>query len=466
MRRILIIDDEKNIRNLLTEFLEGQGYEVASAPDGATGLRLLKEERFDLFLLDLMLPEISGMDILIDLSSQNINVPCIVITGFATVQTAVEALKLGAYDYITKPFTMDNISFAITRALDTSKLQRENIRLKKELRKTYGSKNIIGNSDNMQNIISIIDKIADTNSTVLITGESGTGKELIAKTIHYHSSRAQKPFVPISCAAIPRDILESELFGHEKGAFTGATTTRLGRFELANNGTLFLDEIGDLDPSLQVKLLRVLQEREFERVGSAKTIKVDVRIIAATNRNLEKAIEEGIFREDLYYRLNVIPMHLPPLRTMKEDIPLFIDHFVTEISKRKRKKPPTLPPETLQYLFNYRWPGNVRELENFIEKLVVLNEGAVVLPEDLPEKFHKKQHIKQFPLLDFKLSPEGVELPLMVDSMEQNMIHQALKLSNGVKSKAARLLGLNRTTLIEKMKKKGMNSLGESVHIN
>jgi transcriptional regulator with GAF, ATPase, and Fis domain len=337
--------------------------------------------------------------------------------------------------------------------------------LTKELKNTYGPHIIIGNSAHMQKIISIIGKIADTNSTVLVTGESGTGKELIAKTIHYHSSRAKKPFVPISCAAIPRDILESELFGHEKGAFTGATTTRLGRFELANNGTLFLDEIGELDPSLQVKLLRVLQEREFERIGSAKSIKVDVRIIAATNRNLEKAIEEGVFREDLYYRLNVIPMHLPPLRKMKEDIPMFIDHFITDISKKKMRNPPTLPPETLKCLFNYRWPGNVRELENFMEKLVVLNEGAIVIPEDLPERFHKKQQ-KKFPLSDFVLSPEGVELPLMVDNMERNMILQALKLSNGVKSKAARLLGLNRTTLIEKMKKKGLNSSEEDVLIN
>jgi transcriptional regulator with GAF, ATPase, and Fis domain len=308
----------------------------------------------------------------------------------------------------------------------------------------------------LQEVIKFIEKIADTDSTVLVTGESGTGKELVAKTIHYNSSRARNTFVPLNCAAIPKDILESELFGHEKGAFTGAVSTRIGRFELANNGTLFLDEIGELAPSLQVKLLRVLQEKEFERVGGIKTIKVDVRIIAATNRDLEKAVKEGTFREDLYYRLNVIPLHLPPLRKMREDIPLLIEHFVIEISKRKKKEPPKISDETMSYLVNYRWPGNVRELENLIERLIILKEGDYITHE-LPERFLENRHMPKVVTKSKLLSSEGVDLNIVLDEIENNMIIQALEMSKGVKSKAASLLGLNRTTLIEKMKKKSID---------
>ena len=322
MHRILVIDDEESIRELLKDFLVSKGIEVVTASDGESGINLLKEEKFDLFLLDLMMPGMSGLDVLQEAASEKINVTSVVITAHATVQTAVEAMRLGAFDYITKPFNLEELYIAIKRALDVSRLQAENIRLKKELKKKFNFRKIIGKSELMQEVIKFIEKIADTDSTILITGESGTGKELVAKTIHYHSSRSRKPFVPLNCAAIPKDILESELFGHEKGAFTGAVSARIGRFELANNGTLFLDEIGDLAPSLQVKLLRVLQEREFEKVGGIKTIKVDVRIIAATNRDLEKAVTEEKFREDLFYRLNVIPLTLPPLRKMKEDVPL------------------------------------------------------------------------------------------------------------------------------------------------
>jgi transcriptional regulator with GAF, ATPase, and Fis domain len=292
---------------------------------------------------------------------------------------------------------------------------------------------------------------------VLVTGESGTGKELVAKTIHYNSSRSRNNFVPLNCAAIPKDILESELFGHEKGAFTGAVTTRIGRFELASNGTLFLDEIGELAPALQVKLLRVLQEKEFERVGGIKTIKVNVRIIAATNRDLEKAVKEGTFREDLYYRLNVIPLHLPPLRKMKEDVPLLVEHFVYELSKSKKKEPPRISRETMDCLVNYKWPGNVRELENLIERLIILKEGDIITPNELPERFIENRQTTRSAVKSKILSSEGVDLNLVLDELENNMIIQALEMSKGVKSKAASLLGLNRTTLIEKMKKKSID---------
>ncbi len=462
MHRILVIDDEESIRDLLKDFLDTKGLEVVTASDGEAGLALLKEDKFDLFLLDLMMPGISGLDVLRETSSEKIDTPSIVITAHATVQTAVEAMKLGAFDYITKPFNLEELYIAIKRALDVSKLQEENFRLKREIKKKFSFKKIIGNSEHIQNVIKFIEKIADTDSTVLVTGESGTGKELVAKTIHYHSSRSRKPFVPLNCAAIPKDIIESELFGHEKGAFTGAVNTRIGRFEMSHNGTLFLDEIGELAPALQVKLLRVLQEKEFERVGGIKTIKVDVRILAATNRDLDKAVAEGRFREDLYYRLNVIPMHLPPLRKMKEDVPLLLDHFISEISKRKKKEQPSISSDALNCLINYRWPGNVRELENLVERLIILNETGEIAFDDLPERLQDKRQMQKSLPRGQALSTEGVDLNTMLDEIENNMIVQALELSKGVKSKAANLLGLNRTTLIEKLKKKSIDHNAQS----
>ncbi|MBI4699241.1 MAG: sigma-54-dependent Fis family transcriptional regulator [Nitrospirae bacterium] len=458
MNRILIIDDEQSVRDLLTDFLQTKGFEVQSVADGRSGINLLTEDKFDIFLLDIMMPDMTGLDVLKELSALKINLPSIVITAFGTVQTAVDAMKLGAFDYITKPFILDDILIAINRAINVSKLQNENIKLKKELKKEYGFNKIIGTSPQIQDVIKFIEKIADTDSTVLITGESGTGKELVAKTLHYYSSRAQKSFVPLNCASIPKDILESELFGHEKGAFTGAINTRIGRFELANFGTLFLDEIGDMPPALQAKLLRVLQEKEFERVGGVRTIKVDVRIIAATNKDLEKAVKDGEFREDLYYRLNVIPIHLPPLREIKEDIPLLVGHFVNEIAKKKKKELPKLSGEVLDCLSEYGWPGNVRELENLLERLIVLKEGDVITAEDLPERLRISRPLSHpASTRNFSLPLGGVDLNLVLDEMEKNMILQAMEISDGVKSKAASLLGLNRTTLIEKMKKKAIN---------
>ena len=458
MPRVIVIDDDETVRDVLTSFLSEKGHEVVASVNGQEGLERLLSESFDIALVDLVMPGIGGMDILRELSSRNLKIPVIVITAYGTIQNAVESMKLGAFDYITKPFNLDEILIVIERALNLRRLERENLLLKRQLRKRYNFSGLIGDSIKMQRVYELIEKVADSDTTILITGESGTGKELVAKTIHYNSSRADGPFVPINCAAIPKDLLESELFGHEKGAFTGAINTRIGRFELANNGTLFLDEIGELDPSLQVKLLRVIQEREFERVGGVKTIKVDVRIIAATNRNLEEAVKEGRFREDLYWRLNVIPIHLPPLRERREDIPLLIDFFVKKFHRKGKGKALVFPPEVMTILLRYDWPGNVRELENLVERLNVLVSDEVVKPEDLPERFQKIEFRGQeMEVLSPQISEEGIDLSKTLEEIERELILKALQKAGGVRSKAASLLGLNRTTLIEKLKRLGIS---------
>jgi nitrogen regulation protein NR(I) len=476
MERVLVIEDDETVRDVLRSFLMSKGFDAIIAQNGETGIEMVRSEKFDLILTDLVMPGVTGMDVLNEVAEAKISVPVIVMTAFGTVQTAVEAMRRGAFDYITKPFNLDELMIVLEKALSLSQLRKENVMLKMQLKKRYNFSGLIGDSPRMQAVYEMIEKIADTDSTVLITGESGTGKELIAKTIHYNNtSRAGGPFIPINCAAIPRDLLESELFGHEKGAFTGAINTRIGRFEMAQGGTLFLDEVGELDPSLQVKLLRVLQEREFERVGGMKTIKVDVRILAATNRDLDKITKEGKFREDLFYRLNVIPLHLPPLRARKEDIPLLAAFFVQEFCKKKKREPFTFSPQAMECLLNYRWPGNVRELENLAERLTILVSGAVVNATDLPEKLHQLT----FGELDtgeartagphagadtapapavpqtggVELGDGGVDLNEIVSSMERTMILKALTKAGGVRSRAAQLLGLNRTTLLEKMKK-------------
>jgi nitrogen regulation protein NR(I) len=483
MEKILVIEDDESVRDVLRPFLQETGFEVTTAESGVTGIDILRAEKFDLILTDLKLPGgIDGMGVLREVTTNKINIPVIVLTGYATVETAVEAMKNGAFDYITKPFNFDELMIILKKALSVSKLQKENVMLKMQLKKKYNFRGLIGDSPSMQVVYELIEKIADTDSTVLITGESGTGKELIAKTIHYNNSmRAGGPFVPLNCAAIPKDLLESELFGHEKGAFTGAINTRIGRFELAQGGTLFLDEVGELDPSLQVKLLRVLQEREFERVGGVKTIKVDVRILAATNKDLDNATREGKFREDLFYRLNVIPLHLPPLRKRVEDISLLMAHFVQEFARKRKREPFTVSPEAMECLMKYRWPGNVRELENLIERLTILVSSNVVQASDLPEKLnqmafpHMELHhrgvdsgeeperaasISETPPFcrsGFEISESGIDLNEAVSTVERNLIQKALEKTGGVRSRAAQLLGLNRTTLLEKMKKMGID---------
>ena len=480
MHKVLVIEDDDTVRDVLRSFLLEKGFEATLAQNGETGLDMLRSEKFDLILTDLVMPGITGMDVLKEVLASKISIPVIVMTAFGTVQTAVEAMRLGAFDYLTKPFNLDELIIVIEKALSVSKLQKENVMLKMQLKKKYNFKGLIGDSPRMQVVYELIEKIADTDSTVLITGESGTGKELIAKTIHYNNiSRAGGPFVPLNCAAIPKDLLESELFGHEKGAFTGAINTRVGRFELAQGGTLFLDEVGELDPSLQVKLLRVLQEREFERVGGVKTIKVDVRILAATNKDLDKATKDGLFREDLFYRLNVIPLHLPPLRSRIEDITLLMAHFIQEFCHKRKREPFTFSPDAMECLIKYSWPGNVRELENLVERLTILATGPFVKVSDLPEKLHQLTfasvatatssseapigHAKTVTLPTdaqnntIEIGESGIDLNEMVGAMERNMIHKALEKAGGVRSKAAQLLGLNRTTLLEKMKKMGID---------
>jgi DNA-binding NtrC family response regulator len=468
MQSVLVIDDNEDIRVLLSEFLGANGYEVSDAKDGEAGMELLRRQKFDLFLVDLVMPGKGGFDVLREVKELSIDVPSIVITGNGSIESAVDAMRLGAFDYIEKPFNLEALRITVDRALSHKRLQKENATLKRQLSDRYDFRNIIGNSPRMQGLYRILEKISDTDSTILITGESGTGKELVAKTIHYNSGRADQPFVPINCGAIPRDLLESELFGHEKGAFTGAVSARVGRFELANFGTIFLDEIAELPFNLQVKLLRVVQEREFERIGGAKTIKVNVRILAATNKELEKAVHDGKFREDLYYRLNVIPLHIPPLRERDDDIMLLFEHFMDEFCRKRKRPLLKISPEARRILVGYRWPGNVRELENAVERMVILNDSGVLGIEDLPEHIRVSGGVagpapapQESPLpsdirVAARWSDSGINLNAVLDDLERSLILQALEKAGGVKNKAAMLLGLNRTTLLEKIKKMGL----------
>ena len=487
IQRILVVEDDEAMQDVLQIFLAGKGFEVTLAQNGEAALDLLGVEKFDLVLTDLVMPGKGGMDVLKGATISQPDIPVIVMTGFGTVQSAVEAMKMGAFDYLTKPYNLDELLVILDKALSVSQLQKENRMLKMQLKKKYVFKGIVGDSPSMHAVYELIEKIADTDSTVLITGESGTGKELVARTIHYNNTRrANGPFVALNCAAIPKDLLASELFGHEKGAFTGAVYARAGRFELAQGGTLFLDEVGELDPALQVKLLRVLQEREVQRVGGVKTIKVDVRILAATNADLEKATQQGMFREDLFYRLNVIPLHLPPLRKRPEDIALLIAHFVQDFSRKRQREPLVFSPEANKFLMGYSWPGNVRELENLIERLSILVSGRAVQVADLPETLRRtdsavreRQAISAqkpandvtgaLPLIRYdtmEVDETGIDLDGLIGSIERDLIRKALERAGGVRSKAARLLGLNRTTLLEKIKKMGIEAEKRSTPAN
>ena len=456
--KILIAEDHELSRQNLVELLSSCGYEVKAVEDGKQAMDALVEEKFDLIITDLKMPNVDGLKLLefvMELSPDNI---VIIVTGYATVDTAVEAMKLGAFDYVTKPLKDDLVKLTLERALSFARLKEENQALKGHLKRKYDFGKMIGYADNMKKIFETIEKVAASDSTVIIYGESGTGKELVAKAIHFNSERSNYPLVAVNCGAIPEELLESELFGHEKGAFTGATRQRMGRFELAHGGTIFLDEIGDMSPSLQVKVLRVIQEKQFERIGGVKTIDVDVRIICATNQDLEKAIAEKKFREDLYYRINVIPIHLPPLRDRKVDVPILVNHFVRKFSKLKKKPEKKLTPEALSYITKYSWPGNVRELENLIEMLVVLKEDIEIGVHDLPDKIlvagGAPDREEAVPV---ELTEAGLDFNDLVDQFERELLSKALLKTGGAKKKAAELLRLNRTTFVEKLKRFKIN---------
>ncbi|MCB2228949.1 MAG: sigma-54 dependent transcriptional regulator [Desulfarculaceae bacterium] len=448
MERILIVDDEKNYLVVLQALLADAGYEVFTANSGSQALAQAAEDEPDLVITDMRMPTMTGVELIRRLKERFPDVLIIVMTAYGTVENAVEAMKAGAVDYITKPFENTELLLTVQKALKMRRLLAQNRLLKEEL-KGFGE--IIGDSKVMREVYELIDKVAATKATVLLTGESGTGKELIARAIHARSPRAEEPFVAVNCMALTETLLESELFGHEKGAFTGASARRKGRFELAHGGTLFLDEVGEMGPSLQVKLLRVLQERTFERVGGNQPIKVDVRIVAATNRDLAEAVEEGSFREDLFYRLNVVRVDLPPLSSRMEDLPALVAHFVNKYAAEVGRPAPEVSQEAMEVIYRHPWPGNVRELENAIERAVIL-AGERITPADLPLEMRPAATPAEA-----APPPSGVNLNEALEDLEQRMILQALKEADGVAAHAAEALGLTKSNLAYKLKKYGIS---------
>lgn len=463
-KRILIVDDEASLRTALFRALDRRGFQVITAASKKEAETISQSDKpIDLALVDLRLPDGDGIELMTTLKSLQKNIQVIILTGFGSIEVAVEATRRGAFHFVTKPFNLDEILSLIERALNQSQLEQENSQLRSALHNRYRFDNIVGQSDQLMGVLQLIERVADSESTVLVTGESGTGKELVAKAIHYNSSRSSKPFVPINCGAIPSELLESELFGHIKGSFTGAISNRIGRFEMASEGTLFLDEIGDMSPSLQVKLLRVLQERKFEPVGGAKTIDANVRVIAATNIDLERAVEEGRFREDLFYRLNVIPIRIPALRERRSDVPLLVTHFMESFNKSRKRQLTGVSDEAMAHLFNYSWPGNIRELENLVERIAILKGEGMVEINDLPEKYRNSPSETQESLSPVDIPEAGMDFNSAVDSYENALILKALEKTGWNRNQAALLLKLNRTTLVEKIKKKGLRPPEASV---
>lgn len=449
--QILLIDDEPESSQTLSRLLIQDGYRVKHTQTGEEAFALLKKTKFDLIISDLLLPGVSGIDILKQVKIDSPETSVILITGNASAETAVEAMKEGALDYISKPFNFERLRIQVAKALEKTRLISENQYLRQQLHGRYRFDNIIGISQAMQQVFTRMEKVAATDSTILVLGASGTGKELVAKAIHYNSPRCEHPFVAINCGAIPADLLESELFGHIKGSFTSAVADKPGKFETANGGTLFLDEIGNMPLQLQMKLLRVLQEHEFERVGSSKKIRLDIRLISATNIDLQEQVKAGLFREDLYYRLNVIPIHLPPLRERRGDIALLTRHFLEKTCQEMKRAPITFSTEALQAMENYSWPGNVRELENVIERTVALTDSDLIGCEDLPPDIASRCPLDK--ASSPEVSPLGIDLNETMADMERQLIRQALELGLGVKARAAALLNINRTTLVEKIKR-------------
>jgi len=454
--RVLVVDDEKSMCDFLEIMLKKEGYQVRTTTDPWEALELVEKEPFHLVLTDVRMPEIDGFQVLRRVKEVQPETLVIMITAYGSPEGAVEAMKQGAYDYVTKPFRVDEVKLVIRKALERYRLWEENMRLRQEVEGRYRFWNIIGKSPRMQQVFDLIEKVSQTKVNVLIVGESGTGKELVAKAIHYNSPRKGRPFVALNCAAIPETLLESELFGYVKGAFTGAATTKKGMLEVADGGTLFFDEVGDLPPLLQAKLLRVIQEREFKRLGGTSDIKVDLRIIAATNQNLEEKVKKKEFREDLYYRLNVIQIKLPPLRERKEDIPLLAQHFLAKYSRELGKKMEGFTPEAMELLLQYDYPGNVRELENILERCITLEPGPLITERYIRSYLAEAPLSPYRPSVEVEIPEEGVDLERIIEEMEKAYLRKALEKAGGVKKRAAELLGMNFRAIRYKLAKYGL----------
>lgn len=447
---ILVLDDERNYLVVLEALLEEAGYSVTALSDPELALTYLEESEVDVLVTDMKMPKLSGREVLERVHKDYPHIPVLIMTAFGSIESAVEAMRLGAFDYISKPFSNEELMLSIAKATQLADMHRSNRLLRENLQDRYGLHNIIGNSKAMMHVLTMVDKAAPSRSTVLVEGESGTGKELIARAIHFSSSRKDQPFVSVNCMALSPGVLESELFGHEKGSFTGAVASRRGRFELADGGTLFLDEIGELTPELQVKLLRVLQERKFERVGGTQEIEVDIRIVAATNVDLAEAVKEGSFREDLYYRLNVVRIDVPPLRERREDIPLLAAHFLQKYCEENNSSVQAFTPDALNYLTGYEWPGNVRQLQNVIERCVVLSSGENIDVDDLPAEVCDEE--SQFKSA-VDLLPAELNLSDTLAKIEAALVRRALARNDFVKVKAAESLGISKSLFQYKLKK-------------
>ncbi len=448
---VLVVDDDQSHRTILLALINGWGYKTAGADDGIKAVELAKEKPFDLILMDVRMAVMSGIEALKEIKAYNPSIPVLIMTAYSNVESAVEAIKAGAYDYLTKPLDFDVLRLTMARALEHVSLKAENQELRQRLVSSFDPKNIVGRSEAMRRLMETVAMVAPSEATVLITGQSGTGKELIAKAIHFNSPRRKGPLVTVNCAALSETLLESELFGHEKGAFTGADKRREGRFMQANKGTIFLDEIGEISSAMQAKLLRVIQEREIQRVGSDNALRVDVRIVAATNRDLKAEVEAGRFRQDLYYRLNVMTITVPPLRERGEDVPLLAMHFLRKFAEANRKVAKGFTPQAMDMLIKYDWPGNVRELENAVERAVVLMPGDFVTEKELPlsmnqEKAHEEQDANQ-------LIERGPAEILPLEAVEREAILAALEVTGGNKTEAAKQLGITRKTLLAKLQR-------------
>jgi two-component system response regulator PilR (NtrC family) len=459
--RILVVDDEESIREFLQIMLKKEGYEISLAEDGQKAIETLQKKTFDMVISDLQMPHVTGMELLKHVKDNYPDLVFMMITAFGTTENAVEAMKMGAYDYLTKPFKLDEVRLVVQNALRAQNLEVENKVLKKELGKEYSFQNIVGNSEKMHHIFDLIKRVSTTPTNVLITGESGTGKEVVAKAIHYNGPLKDRPFLTINCGAIPESLMESEMFGHKKGSFTGAVVDKMGLFEAADGGTLFLDEVGELPLTIQVKLLRAIQERIIRRVGGVEDIKVDVRIIAATNRNLEEMVKSGAFRQDLFYRLNVIQIQTPALRDRREDIPLLATFFLKKYTEKLQKPVSAISQEAMDALKKYEYPGNVRELENIIERTVALEGGATILPESLPPFVSTSSGRKLASSSEIEVGPEGLDIDKVIGQIEKEIIIKAIHQAGGVKKKAAKLLHISFRSMRYRADKYGLSAPGD-----